>query len=125
MLINNTLVYKNATYYAVLIEREKGVLASTEARILLYDTSEQVFDDSPISVQKIDTQFLPKKATLGYAFEITMTVNSDDRTMNMNISETDLDNVYNLLYISDYLSAEMKTILQQIRRDIKIETLEE
>jgi hypothetical protein len=125
MLINNKLVYKNATYYAVLIEKETGILASTEARILLYDTSEQIFDESPISVEKIDTQFLPAKATLGYAFEITMTINSEHRNMSMSISETNHDDVYQLFYASDYISTEMKTILKQIRRDIKIEALGE
>ena len=122
MLINNKLVYKNATYYGILIEKETGLLAQSEATILLYDTGEMYYDESPISIQKLDIQFLPKGSTIGTPFSMDMTINADNQlNMNMKLDIADIDYVYDLIDKSDkYLSKEMRDILKQTKRDLKI-----
>jgi hypothetical protein len=122
MLINNKLVYKNATYYGILIEKETGLLAQSEATILLYDTGEMYYDESPISIQKLDIQFLPKGSIIGTPFSMDMTINTDNQlNMNMKLDIADIDYVYDLIDKSDkYLSKEVRDILKQTKRDLKI-----
>lgn len=122
MLINNKLVYKNAKYYGILIEKETGLLTQSEVTILLYDTGDMYYDESPISIQKMDIQFLPKGSTIGTPFSMNMTINTDNQlNMSMKLDIADIDYVYDLIDKSDkYLSKEMRDILKQTKRDLKI-----
>ena len=125
MLINNKLLYKDARYYGILIETPAGTLADPECRILLYDTDPGFYDESPISIQIIDRQFLPKNATLGMPFMIEMNINNRDMvgefSMNMSLKDADINVVYDLILSADkYLSISMREILKQTMRDYKI-----
>ncbi len=123
MLINNKLTYKNTRYYGILIEKEIGLLAQSEVRILLYDTDQVYYDESPISIHKLDKQFLPKDATVGTPFVIEMNINTNDTlSMSMKLDIADVDYVYDLIDKSDkYLSKDMRDILKQVKRDYKID----